>query len=220
MWNDCIWLVILYCHGALFHCCIGAFKNRMSTFSTTACLVCSVIELEVLHLSLSCPALWHDPVERRSWALLVLSFLPSVFVQHSEDNVAGPSYISTCHAPSCPRSKCLHRTLHIQKSRSVKLSSSVLTFTSFSSTCCSDFTSSPTLLLFTPLFLLQPVSVSSLVAWAPEECLYLWGDSCYRFGDNKTSVELVVECWSTYIKIESKSSYFPADAYEILNLLL
>lgn len=45
-------------------------------------------------------------------------FCVFVFSQYSEDNVAGPTYISFYHTPSCPRPKCLHWTLHFQSSRS------------------------------------------------------------------------------------------------------
>lgn len=45
-------------------------------------------------------------------------FCVFVFSQHSEDNVAGLTYISFYHTPPCPRPKCLHWTLHFQSSRS------------------------------------------------------------------------------------------------------
>lgn len=51
------------------------------------------------------------------------------FLQELEDNVADPSHVSAFNTPSCPRSKYMHRTPHIQESRSVK--QSVLTLSSF-----------------------------------------------------------------------------------------
>lgn len=60
----------------------------------------------------------HNPNTMCSFLFFSLSFSVFVFSQHSEDNVAGLTYISFYHTPSCPRPKCLHWTLHFQGSRS------------------------------------------------------------------------------------------------------